>query len=105
MQNATYTARKFETFARRRLNNVVRAIREGRAPVRAALVLNGQAPRGTEYAVDVTGNQISLVIQVNGDWMYIDATKDLTREGRGLVLMYADALENGYAAEFLAEQR
>lgn len=103
--STTRTAHKLETFARRRLNNVVRAIREGRAPVRAALVLNGQPPRGTDYAVDVTGNQVSLVIQADGNWMYINVTEDMTREGRGLVLMYADALENGYAAEFLAEQR
>ena len=98
-------AHELEIYARRRLNNLVRSIREGNAPARAALVLNGQAPRGTDYAVDVTGNQVSLVVQADGNWMYINVTEGMTNDGRGLVLMYTDALENGYADEFLAEQR
>ena len=99
------TAHELETYARRGLNLLVRSIREGHAPARTALVLNGKAPRGTDNTVDVTGNQVSLVIQTDGDWKYINVTEDMASDGRALVLMYADALENGYAEEFLAEQR
>ena len=99
------TAHELETYARRGLNLLVRSIREGNRPARTALVLNGQAPRGTDNTVDVTGDQVRLVVQDGDDWKYTNVTEDMTDEGRALVLMYADALENGYAADFLAEQR
>ena len=101
------TPRQLEIFARRGLDLLVRSIREGNRPARTALVLNGQAPRGTDNTVDVTGNQVSLVFEDGGDidWRYVNVTEDMTDDDRALVLMYADALENGYAKEFLAEQR